>query len=71
MFQAQQLQQIKDQLRTADDVDLKRILSVADKPINRDLILATPGLWEYKQSLTIQRVGNMLAANPAQVLSCK
>ena len=71
MFQAQQLQQIKDQLRTADDVDLKRILSVADKPINRDHILATPGLWEYKQSLTIQRVGNMLAANPDKVLSCK
>ena len=65
--QAQRLQVVKQQLRTADNVDLRRVLSVADKPINEDNILATPGLWEYKQSLTLPLVQNMLTTMPPEV----
>ena len=66
-LQAQRLQLVKQQLRTADNVDLRRVLSVADKPINEDNILATPGLWEYKQSLALPLVQNMLTTMPPEV----
>ena len=65
--QTQILLVVKQQLHTADNVDLRRLLSVADKPINKDNILATPGLWEYKQTLTLSAVQNMLTTMPPEV----
>lgn len=61
--QDQRIRSIKQQLVTADSVDLKRILSTADKPFNEENMLASPGLWEYKQNLTLPRVENILANN--------
>ena len=69
LLQTQQLQNIKQQLHTADDVDIKRILSVADTSINESNIPASPGLWEYRQRLTLPLVQNLLAAMPPEVIN--
>ena len=58
---------MKQQLRTADTVDVRRILSTADKPINEANILATAGLWDYKLTLNIPRVQHILATLPKEV----
>lgn len=67
LLQAIRLHNVKQQLLTADNVDLRRILSIADKPIDEANILASPGLWEYKQTLTLPRVQNHLAPMPSKV----
>lgn len=60
-------------MHQADDVDLKRILSTSDKPVNVGHLLASPALWEYKQSLTISRVKTLLDSLPREVnyLQCE
>lgn len=63
LFQVTQIEAIKKKLQSADSVDLRRLLSTDDRPIDGTNVLASAGLWGYRRPLTLPALQNILSTS--------